>query len=292
MLLGRDRERHELDAALAGARLNRSAVLVVAGEVGIGKTTLLEHAGERAIAGGMNALRARGIESEARVPFAGLLELLRPALPALDRIPEPQAAALEAALALRPATAQDRFAVGAATLSLLAAHAEEAPVAVLVDDAHWLDGSSADALLFAFRRLVAEPVAVILAVREGESSLLDGADVTRLRLPGLDRAAAAELLKRQSVGPLSHDLADRLHDETGGNPLALLELGADRDRLASLPPGTPLAVGASVAEVYLLRFRSLPQRTRDALVLAAASDSGQVSVLASAAPALGLDVSD
>ena len=133
---------------------------------------------------------------------------------------------------------------------------------------------------------------MILAVREGESSLLDGADVARLRLPGLDPVSAAELLRRQPAGPLSHDLADRLHDETGGNPLALLELGADRDRLASLPPGAPLAVGASVAEVYLLRFRSLPQRTRDVLVLAAASDSGEMSVLASAATALGLDVSD
>ncbi|NUR76669.1 MAG: ATP-binding protein, partial [Thermoleophilia bacterium] len=141
MLLGRDRERQELEAALAGARMNRSTVLVVAGEPGIGKTTLLEHTCEQALAAEMRVLRARGIESEARVPFAGLLELLRPALSALDRIPAPQRAALEGALALRPASAQDRFAVGAATLNLLAAHAEDGPVAVLVDDAHWLDGS-------------------------------------------------------------------------------------------------------------------------------------------------------
>jgi DNA-binding CsgD family transcriptional regulator len=290
MLLGRDQEQLALVRLLQDARAGRSGVLAVTGEAGIGKSALLGYAGEQA--GGMNVLRARGVQSEAQIPFAGLFELLRPALAWVDRIPGPQADALGSALALMPARDQDRFAVGAATLSLLAAYADEAPVAVLVDDAHWLDGSSADALLFAFRRLVAEPVAVILAVREGESSLLDGADVTRLRLAGLDRAAAAELLKRQPAGPLSHDLADRLHDETGGNPLALLELGADRDRLASLPPGTPLAAGASVAEVYLLRSRSLPPRTRDALVLAAASDSGEMSVLASAAPALGLDVSD
>ena len=290
MLLGRDQEQLALVRLLQDARAGRSGVLAVTGEAGIGKSALLGYAGEQA--GGMNVLRARGVQSEAQIPFAGLFELLRPALAWVDQIPGPQADALGSALALMPARDQDRFAVGAATLSLLAAYADEAPVAVLVDDAHWLDGSSADALLFAFRRLVAEPVAVILAVREGESSLLDGADVTRLRLAGLDRAAAAELLKRQPAGPLSHDLADRLHDETGGNPLALLELGADRDRLASLPPGTPLAAGASVAEVYLLRSRSLPPRTRDALVLAAASDSGEMSVLASAAPALGLDVSD
>ncbi len=290
MLLGRDQEQLALVRLLQDARAGRSGVLAVTGEAGIGKSALLGYAEEQA--DGMNVLRARGVQSEAQIPFAGLFELLRPALACIDRIPGPQADALESALALRPARDQDRFAVGAATLSLLAAYADEAPVAVLVDDAHWLDGSSADALLFAFRRLVAEPVAAILAVREGESSLLDGADVTRLRLPGLDRAAAAELLRRQPAGPLSHDLADRLHDETGGNPLALLELGADHGRLADLPPGTPLAVGTSLAEVYLLRFRSLPRRTRDALVLAAASDSGEMSVLASAAPALGLDVAD
>ncbi|MDX6476591.1 MAG: hypothetical protein QOH95_2102, partial [Gaiellaceae bacterium] len=192
MILGRDRERHELDAALAGARLSQSAVVVVTGEIGIGKTTLLEHAAEGARAAGMRVLRARGIESEARVPFAGLLELLRPALAALDRIPEPQAAALAAALALRPASAQDRFAIGAATLSLLAAHAEDTPVAALVDDAHWLDGSSADALLFAVRRLVADPIAVVIAVRDGEQSFVDGAHLSTLHLDGLDRDAAAE----------------------------------------------------------------------------------------------------
>src|SRR5947208_2850031 len=231
MLLGRDRERHELDAALAGARLNRSAILVVAGEAGIGKTTLLEHASEQARLAGMRVLRARGIESEARVPFAGLLELLRPALPALDRIPAPQAAALEAALALRPAAAQDRFAVGAATLSLLAAHAEEAPVAVLVDDAHWLDGSSADALLFAMRRLLADPIAVVVAVRDDEPSFVDGVQLPVLNLAGLDREAATAL-----VGDVA---AERLYAATGGNPLALLELAPEAAQLAEIPLDTP-----------------------------------------------------
>ena len=124
------------------------------------------------------------MQSEAHIPFAGLFELLRPALPWIDQIPAPQAAALESALALRPAQAQDRFAVGAATLSLLASYADAAPVAVLIDDAHWLDGSSADACLFAFRRLVADPIAVVLTVREGESSLIDGADLADHAAPG------------------------------------------------------------------------------------------------------------
>jgi predicted ATPase len=158
MLLGRDREQLTLVRVLEDARVGHSGVLAIVGEAGIGKSALLAYAEEQA--GGMKVLRARGVQSEAHIPFAGLFELLRPALPWIDQIPGPQAAALESALALRPASAQGRFAVGAATLSLLAAYADEAPVAVLVDDTHWLDGSSADALLFAFRRLIDAPMSV------------------------------------------------------------------------------------------------------------------------------------
>jgi predicted ATPase len=166
MLLGRDHEQQALVRLLDDARTGASGVLAIVGEAGIGKSTLLAYAGEQAA--GMNVLRARGVQSEAHIPFAGLFELLRPALSLIRQIPTPQSEALESALALRPASAPGRFAVGAATLSLLAAYSEKAPVAVLVDDTQWLDGSSADALLFAFRRLVADPVAVVLAVRQGE----------------------------------------------------------------------------------------------------------------------------
>jgi tetratricopeptide (TPR) repeat protein len=290
MLLGRDREQRALTELLEAARGGGSGVLAMAGEAGIGKSALLDYAEEQAA--GMNVLRARGVQSEAHIPFGGLLELLRPALPWIGQIPAPQAAALESALALRPASAPGRFAVGAATLSLLAAYSEQAPVAVLVDDAHWLDGSSADALLFAFRRLVADPVAVVLAVRQDEPSLLDGADLPVLRLLGLDSGAAAELLRQQGDAPLNEELAGRLHRETGGNPLALLELGRERERLAGLPPGAPLAAVTSVASVYLARQQALPPRTRDALVLAAALDGGEVSVLARAAPLAGLELAD
>ena len=258
MLLGRDPERQELDATLAGARLNRSALLVIAGEVGIGKTTLLEHAGDQARAAGMRVLHARGIESEARVPFAGLLELLRPALPALERIPEPQAVALESALALRPASAQDRFAVGAATLSLLAAHAEDGPVAALVDDAHWLDGSSADALLFAMRRFVADPIAVILAVRDDEPSAFSGAHLPTLNVAGLDRVSAAALVGDAAV--------DRLYAATAGNPLALLELAPDASRLSEIPLDTPTPVVGRVVSGFVARAASLPERTASILL--------------------------
>jgi DNA-binding CsgD family transcriptional regulator len=267
-----------------------SRVLAIVGEAGIGKSALLAYAAERA--SGMKVLRARGVQSEAQIPFAGLFELMRPALPWLGKIPGPQADALESALALRPAHTRDRFAVGAATLSLLAEYADSAPVVVLVDDAQWLDGSSADALLFAFRRLVADPVAVVLTVRQGEPSLLDGADLATMQLPGLDRVSAAELLRHQGEEPLGQDLMDRLHRETGGNPLALLELSQERQRLAGQPPDAPFAAGTSVAGVYLQRRRELPQPARDVLTLASAIDGGELVVLARAAPMLGLDLSD
>src|SRR5579872_246498 len=288
MLYGRDRESRTVDALLDDARDGRSGVLIVAGEPGIGKSALLEYAHDLAVKHGMRILKARGIRSEARIPFAGLLELLRPALACLPAIPAPQARALQSALALRPAKAgAERFATGAATLSLLAACAESAPLAVLVDDGHWLDGSSADALLFAVRRLFADPVAVIIAVRAGESSPLVGSGLPALTLGGLDLAATAELLTSQLGAPVRDELADRLHRETGGNPLALIEL-------AGLPEPaddeTPVGVRTSAAEAYLKRCSSLPGQTRDILVLAAAVDRGDMSVLARAAGLLDMDM--
>jgi len=284
MLLGREEERLALDRLLGEARGGRSGVLALVGEPGIGKTALLEYAAERA--DGMHVLRARGIESEAEVPFAGLAELLRSALTAFDRIPAPQAHALGGALALEPATAQDRFAIGAATLSLLSAYAEEAPLLLVVDDAHLLDASSAEALLFAARRLVADPIGIVLAVREGEPSLLDGADLRVLRIAGLDRSEAEELLGQ------APDAVDRLYRATGGNPLALLELAPDAARLAELPAEGPVPLSASIAAAFVRRFDRLPEPTRQILLLVSASDTGDVSVLTQAASATGLTMED
>jgi DNA-binding CsgD family transcriptional regulator len=286
MLLGREREQRAIEELLAEARAGISGVLALVGEPGIGKSSLVEEAASRAE--GMRVLRARAVPSEAQIPFAGLFELLRPALACLDVIPRPQAAALESALALRPARSEDRFAVGAATLSLLAAYAEEQPVAVLVDDAQWLDGSSADALLFAVRRLLAEPIAVVLAAREGQPSLLDGAGLPTLLLPGLDEEASELLLRRENPGAAEH--AARLHRETGGNPLALLELA--RERLPELVPEVPVPVVTSVAARYAQRAQALPERSRDALVLAAATDRGDLTLLARAGERLGVAVTD
>src|SRR5580704_8574493 len=283
MLVGREREREQLERTLESARAGASATLALVGEAGIGKTVLLDHAAERAA--GMRVLRARGIESEAQIPFASLLELLRPALVMVDRIPEPQAVALEGALALRRGPAQERFAVGAATLSLLAAFAEEKPVAILVDDAHWLDGSSAQALLFAFRRLVADPIAVLIAVREGDPSLLDGADLPALHVAGLTSGEAATLLRG-----LTPAAAERLHGATAGNPLALIELADEAEDLALAPEGAPLPLSARISGAFLRRVEDLDHAARRALVLAATSDSGDLPMLERAANGLEIDL--
>jgi DNA-binding CsgD family transcriptional regulator len=283
MLVGRDRERQEVEAALQRARSGESAALALVGEPGIGKTALLEHAGE--LAAGMRLLRARGVESEAQIPFASLLELLRPALSMLERIPKPQTMALEGALALRPARAQDRLAIGAATLSLLAAYAEEEPVAVLIDDAHCLDDSSAQALLFAVRRLVADPIAVLIAVREGERSLLDGADLPTVRIGGLSPDETAALLEG-----LTPEAARRLHEATAGNPLALIELAREANELVLAPEGAPLLVSTRISRAFLRRAEQLTEGERRALLLAATSDTGDLVLLDRAATRTGIDL--
>jgi DNA-binding CsgD family transcriptional regulator len=283
VLLGRVHERWEIEHALELARSGTSVRLALTGEPGIGKTALLDHAA--GLATGMRVLRARGIESEAQIPFASLLELLRPALFMIEQIPPPQALALEGALALRPGLAQERFAVGAGTLNLLAAYAEQAPLVILIDDAHWLDASSAQALLFAFRRLVADRIAVLIAVREGERSLLDGADLPTLRLDGLSTDESALLLQE-----LTPEAARRVHDATAGNPLGMLELAADPADLLLAPEGAPLLVSARIAGAFLRRVHQLDEAARRALVLAATSDTGDLAVLELAASRLGIEI--
>src|SRR5579871_2503351 len=227
VLIGRERQQDAVAGLITRARGGESGVLVLVGEPGMGKSSLLAYGVE--LAAGMGVLRARGVQSEASIPFAGLSELLRPALSALDRIPPHQAAALQGALALVPSRTEDRFLIGAATLSLLAAHAEDRPALVVLDDAHWIDGSSADAISFALRRLLADPIAVLLAVRRGEPSLLDHSDLPQLELEGLDLPATAALVS-EVAGEVAPEVVERLHRGSGGNPLALIEAAHEIER--------------------------------------------------------------
>src|SRR3954469_9267271 len=168
-LLGREAELERVRELLEGARAGRSGVLAVRGEPGIGKSALLEAA--RGMAGDdVAVLATAGIEGESEVPYAALHGLTAPILGKLDVLPERQRGALEGALALGPPDPADRLAIGAALIGLLDAAADERPLLILVDDAHWLDVASADALLFAARRLEAESIAMLLAIREGEGA--------------------------------------------------------------------------------------------------------------------------
>ena len=287
-LIGREDEQKAISALISDAKQGRSAVLAVVGEPGVGKSALLNHAVQ--LAEGMNVLRASGVQSEAQIPFAGLSELLRPALRHIDRLPEAQAAALQGALALIPARSEDRFSVGAATLSLIAAYAEDQPVLVLLDDAHWLDGSSANALSFAFRRLLADSVAVLLGVRSAERSLLDGSDLPYIHLEGLDLGEATALIA-ETAGPVPDDVAQRVHRHTGGNPLALVEAAREIGLFSQGDPiEVPLPIVTRVSEVYASRWRALTAPCRQILLLAAASDTGDLPTIARAAATSKLDV--
>ncbi|HLH46500.1 MAG TPA: AAA family ATPase, partial [Acidimicrobiales bacterium] len=287
-LVGRDAELRRITEMLDRARAGRSGSLAVVGEPGMGKTALLDEAARAAA--GFEVIWARGVQSEAQVPFAGLSELLRPTLGSLADIPSAQATALEAALALIPGRPEDRFAVGAATLSLLAARAEAAPLFVVVDDVQWIDGSSADALAFALRRLLADRAAALLAARLGEASLLDRTDLPRIVLAGLDAASACAVLARSGAA-VPPDAAERLWRHTGGNPLGLLEAARHVDRWPpGLPLDTPLPVVTGVSEGYLSTVRRLPDDCRLLLLLAAADDVGDLAVLARAGERLGVEL--
>jgi len=285
VLLGRQRELFAIDQALAAARLGKSARLVIRGEPGIGKTALLDYAIERSES--MRVLSARGVEFEADVPFAGLSELLQPALDRLDRLPDFHATALRSSLGLGPRIEADRLIVGAAALGLISAYADEAPLLVTVDDANWLDRASAEAIGFAARRLVADPVAVLIAVREGEESPLLAAGLPELRLTGLDQDAANELLSRAGGAHVAEDVARRLVQATGGNPLALIELGPEARR-ALLAPHDALPIATSVERAYLRRADGLSADARRVLLLLAAAGAPDAGLVRRAAASLGI----
>jgi DNA-binding CsgD family transcriptional regulator len=272
-LVGRAAERERLERLLHDAVEGQGRALALVGEPGIGKSALLEHARARA-GGAFRVLSATGAEAEADLPFAALLSLLRPVLDRMGELPPVQAGALAGALAVGPPARADRLVVHAGALGLLSAAAAERPLLVVVDDAHWLDDASADALLFAARRLAGERVALLLALRPAEGRGLDLAGVERMEIGGLERAAATELLRRAAGEALRADVVDRLLGATEGNPLALLEapLNVPGEQLSGRDPlGDPLPVGPGIQAGFRRRLERLPRRTRTALLLLAAA---------------------
>jgi DNA-binding CsgD family transcriptional regulator len=285
MLIGRDGERGQLDALLTEARLGRGRALVLRGNAGIGKTALLDYAVQEA--SGFQVLHYTAVESEAELPFAGLQALLRPLLVSLPEIPEPQARALRAALALAAIEKTNRLAVYAGALSLLGVAAERVPLLVVVDDAHWLDLPSAEALTFAARRMTAESLALLFAVREGEGIDL-GVALATIELGPLEVAASMELLHERFGSTIAAKVAHHLAEATGGNPLALFEVAAlldEGERVGREPLPDHLPASESVERTVRRALRSLPPEARRALLIAAASDSPTTGDLAALGPA-------
>ena len=285
-LRGRGRECAALQRLVNGALAGRSGVLVLRGEPGVGKTALLEHVRERAV--DCRVALAGGSESEMDLAFAGLHQLCGPMLHRLERLPAPQQDALAAAFGMRAGGAPDRLMVGLAVLGLLSDVAAQEPLICLLDKADSLDRESVQALAFAARRLAAESVAIVLAVREPLPEL---AGLPELVVEGLSDADARALLASVVSGPLDEPVRERVLSETRGNPLALLELthGLTPAELAGgfgLPDALP--VPGRLEESLLRRLERLPGETRRLLLVAAAEPIGESLLLWRAADRLGI----
>ncbi len=279
-LHGRDAELAALNDLLDRAREGTSRTLVLRGDPGIGKTALVAQVA--AAADGFRVIRVTGIEEESELPFAGLHLLLRPVLDRISALPEVQAEALRGALGLAKAGPADRFLVGLAVLSLLAELAADQPLLCVVDDAQWLDRASADALLFAARRLDTESIVLLLCARTGAFA---AAGLPELTLKGLSAQAAIELMGDRL--PVSRRY--RVLAEAAGNPLALLELPRVLD--VARPEG-PLPLTDRLRSAFESRFAGLPELTRTALLVAAAEGTGDLAPILRAAATFGASLAD
>lgn len=289
-LVGRRTEQQVLSALVDRVRRGGSAVLVLRGEAGIGKTALLSDVRDRAT--DLRVIALSGAESEIELAYAGIQQLCAPLLGALGRLPDPQKNALQVALGLRDGAAPDRLLVSLAVLSLLADAGTERPTLCLIDDAQWVDRASLQALAFAGRRLSADPVAMIFAARDLQVEQ-ELAALPQMHLGGLADSDARALLTAKMPARLDDIVRDNILAEADGNPLALLELNRALPgaRLAGgygLTAAKPVA--ARIEQTYGRRLRELASQTRMLLLLAAAEPTGEPSWLWAAAARLGIGV--
>ena len=285
-LVGRKRERDVLNRLLASARGGHAAVLVLHGQPGVGKTALLESTIEAAQ--GFRVSRTSGVEAEMELPFAALQRLCTSFIEHAERLPKPQREALGVAFGMHAGPAPNPFLVGLAVLGLLAESAADRPLLAIVDDAQWLDGASARALVFVARRLEAEMVALVFATRDPGDTL---ARLPELRVENLGHRDARTLLESVFPAPMDERVLDRIVHETGGNPLALLELphGLTPTQLAGgfgLPAGVPLS--DSIEESFTRRITKLPHDARRLLLVAATDPVGDPALVLHAAERLGI----
>ena len=285
-LFGRQRERAVLERLLDTARNGHGAVLVVHGDPGVGKTALLEYAVEAGR--DFRVVRTAGVEWEMELDYAALQQLCSPLLEFSERLPDPQRDAIRVAFGLSAGQASSPFLVGLAVLGLLSEAAEQQPLLCVVDDAQWLDGASARALAFVAHRLLAERIALASATRDVGGGL---ARFPQLRVDPLGRRDARALLESVLPARLDESVLEQIVAETGGNPLALLELprGLTPGQLAGgfgLPAALPLSTG--IEQSFTRRLARLPRDTRRLLLLAAAEPVGDLALLSRAAQQLGI----
>ena len=278
-LQGRREEQQLLDGVVRDVRAGQSRVLVVRGEAGAGKTALLDYLAERAGSG--RVIRAAGVEPEAEIAYAGLQQIVAPLMGHLDRLAEPQRAALSTAFGMSTGPAPEALIIGLAVLGLLAEGAAEKPLVCVVDDVQWMDRMSEVVLTFVARRLDAESVALVFGARcQGEERILDG--LPELQVEGLAEADARVLLESALNGPVDARVRDRIIAETRGNPLALLELprGLSQAELAFGFGGLTTAPVVNRVEAgFRRRIAELPPQTRTLFLAAAVEPTGDVQLL-------------
>jgi DNA-binding CsgD family transcriptional regulator len=289
-LLDRAVETGALEGVLAAVRDGLSGVLMLRGEAGVGKTALLDWAAGQA--GDMQIARVAGAEAEMDMGFAGLHQLLVPFLGGLKGLPAPQRQALGSAFGLVAGPPPDRFLVGLAALTVLTDAAAERPVLCLIDDAQWLNPVSIEVLGFVARRLYADRVGMVFAVREGEERAVMLAGLPELMVGGLGEEAARKLLATSAGTQVDRQVSWRIAADTSGNPLALVELAAEltaAELSGAEPLDWPLRFGGRLEELYRSRVRALPGGTQTLLLLAAADPTGEPALIWNAARNLGID---
>src|SRR6476619_4014713 len=268
VLLGRDQDLAELYALVDGIE-DRGGALIVRGEAGIGKSTLLAAARERALSRGVTVVSTTGTLSEAQLAFAGLHQLLLPLLGRLELLPDPQRQALETAFGSADGDAPDLFLIGLATLGRVAERSVETPLLLVVDDAHWLDRPSSEVLAFVARRVESDPAVLLFGIREGLPSSFDDAGLPELSLSGLDEDASNALLDL-GAAPLPVDLRRRILEQAAGNPLALIALPAAAAELGEhAPRSVPLPLTARLEHAFASRLTTLGADVQRLLLLAA-----------------------
>ena len=288
-LIGRD---HELGVLtdLIGRIRERGGTMVILGEPGIGKSSLLRAAAERGRQESLRVLVTTGIEAEAQLPFAGLHQLLWPVLDAADQLPAAQQSALSTAFGTSDGQQPEPFLIALATLNLLADLAAQQPVLLVVDDVQWLDKPSQDVLTFLARRVNADPIVVIGSIRTGHDVALADAGLPELEVRGLDDRSARAVLAAHG-GDLSHASRERILREALGNPLALVELpkalrGSPDSGLEMLP------LTARLERAFGARIADLPPLARDAVMIAALDYADELpEILAGASVLAGQQVS-